>query len=367
MHILDSRTARILATICVFIAVAAFLYGIRDTLVVFLFAIFFAYLLEPLVSRIEATRLARHSRGLAIVEAYLCLVVGLGGTGFLLGPSLLRDSRHLGQSLPSLLDNLGSGKIVWQVGSKHGWSYETQVQLAHLMEAHRAEILGWIAHLGAQVAQFLTNIVWLALIPILAIFFLHDGREFAQNFIGVFDRGAERRLLRSILNDLDRLLARFIFAQILVGACSFCAYALVLTVMRFPYALALALAGGIMEFIPVVGPLVAAGAILGVGFLSAYSPLWAVLIFLATWRVSLDYGLTPRIMGHGLELHPLVAIAAVLMGAELGGILGVYLSIPIAATLRVIWNNWKYYSSGLPQNSQAKKPVEVSPRGRAVR
>ena len=365
MQIFDARAARILTTICVFVAAAAFLYGVRDTLVLFLFAIFFAYLLQPLVSRIEATRLARGSRGLAIAEAYVCLFVVLGGLGILFGPRLVRDTRLLLQSFPSLLDNLASGKIVWQVGSKHGWSYETQMQIARLMEAHRSEILAWVTHIGSQAAQFLTNIVWLALIPILAIFFLHDGAQFAQNLIETVDRGAERRLLRGIVADLDRVLARFIFAQILVAGCSLAAYGIFLTAMRFPYSLALAVAGGVMEFIPVVGPLLAAGVILGVGFLSAFSPLWAVALFLGIWRLCLDYGLSPHIMGQGLELHPLVAIAAVLMGAELGGVLGVYLSIPIAAAVRVVWSNWQYYTSAR-SIAQSKRPTEISNRERAA-
>ncbi len=360
MQLFDARAARVLATICAFVAVGAFLYGVRRTLVLFLFAIFFAYLLEPVVSRIQSWPVSRASRGLAIAETYLCLGVLIGALIVIFGPRLADDSRALTQSLPALLEKVASGKIVWQFGSKHGWSYETQSRLEQFIAAHRGEILDWFTQLGATVAQSLENAVWLVLIPILAAFFLKDGGRFAQAFIDTFDRRDQRRLLRGIVEDLDRMLARFILTQLALAVISMAAYTGFLTAMHYPYALVLGLAGGIMEFIPVAGALMAAVAIIGVGLLTAYSPLWAVLLFLGVWRLCQDYVVSPRLFGRGLKLHPLVAIAAVLMGGELGGILGVYLSIPLAATIRLLWTRWQNF---VPESDIAaqRKLAEISP------
>jgi predicted PurR-regulated permease PerM len=361
VHIFDVRAARVLTTITAFIAIAAFLYGVRHTLVLFIFAIFFAYLVEPLVTRIERSPLARGSRALAIAEAYLCVAAVLSALSVFFGPRLVEDTHRLVTTLPNLLENVASGKIVWQLGSKHNWSYDTQYRIEQFIAAHRDVIMNWIGKVGAQTAQFLTNIVWVALIPILAVFFLADGGKFAGHFIEIFDRRDQRRLLRCIVQDLDKMLARFIFSQILIASLSLCAYGITLTVLSYPYSLALAVAGGIMEFVPVAGPLLATAAILGVGFLAGFSKLWVVVLFLAIWRICQDYIIAPRVMGHGLELHPLAAIAAVLMGAELGGILGVYLSIPIAAAIRVIWNRWQDFSD---THEQAERTAlaEVPPR-----
>lgn len=369
MQLFDSRTARILSTVCIFIAVAAFLYGIRDTLVLFLFAIFFGYLLDPLVTRIQNSPLARHSRGLAIAETYIVLGCGLALLTFFFGPQLAKDTRSLLQSLPNLLENVTSGKIVWQLGSKHGWSYETQLHIEQLISSHRQEILNWIGQLGAEAAHFLANALWFVLVPILAVFFLTDGRHFAQKLIDTFDRRDQRRLLREVIDDLDGMLARFIFSQILMGGCAIVAYSSFLLLVRFPYALALGVGGGILEFIPVVGPLVAAGIILGVGFLTGFSPLWAVLLFLGAWRLCADYAISPHIYGRGLKMHPLAAIAAVLMGGELGGILGVYLAIPIAAAIRVIWDRWRSYNDAMDSadTSNVAEMSPVSPRKTALR
>jgi predicted PurR-regulated permease PerM len=109
-----------------------------------------------------------------------------------------------------------------------------------------------------------------------------------------------------------------------------------------------------MEFIPIIGPLVAAIAILGVGFLANYSHLVLLAILLGGWRVMQDYFNSPRIMGRKLKMHPLAAIFAVLVGGEIAGVIGVYLSIPIMAALRILWKRWSTYSDSTASATAAR-------------
>jgi predicted PurR-regulated permease PerM len=345
MSVFDPRTAKVLATISAFVAVAAFIYGVRHSLVIILFAVLFAYLLEPVVLRMQTSRLARGSRSLAILETYLVIVTVLAVLGIVFGPRVAEDTRHLTQTLPSLLDRVTSGKIVWQFGSRHGWSSETQLRLEQFIATHQATILGWSGQIGTAIAKSLQNIVWVVLVPILAIFFLRDGRHLAETFLATFDEESQRRFLRGIINDLDEILARFIRAQLTLAGISLVVYCSVFALLRFPYALVLGIAAGAMEFIPVVGPLAAAVAIVSVGFLLAYPHLLMMVLFFAIWRVVLDYVISPRVMGGSLEMHPLAVIVAVLMGGELGGVLGVYLSIPMAAVIRMLWRRWQKHSA----------------------
>ena len=341
----DPRTAKVLATICAFVAIAALLVGVRHTLVVILFAVLFAYLLEPLVFRIQNSPLARQSRPLAILGTYLAIAIAVGLLILLFGPRVAADAQHFTQSLPGLLEKVTTGKIVWQFGSRHGWSYDTQLKIEQFIAEHQDTILAWTGQVGTAVAKSLQNLMWVVLVPILAIFFLRDGRQFAESFLHIFDENGRRRFWRGVFHDLDEMLAYFIRAQMVLAAISLVAYSTVLTLMHFPYALVLGLAAGVMEFIPVVGPLAAAVAIVGVGFLTAYRHLLAIVLFLAIWRVVQDYFTVPRVMGSRLRLHPLAAIVAVLMGGELGGVLGVYLSIPAAAAMRIVWLRWQKYAA----------------------
>ena len=72
---------------------------------------------------------------------------------------------------------------------------------------------------------------------------------------------------------------------------------------------------------------------------------WLVLIiFLGVWRLIQDYVSSPRIMGQSMELHPLAAIFGVMAGGEVAGILGIFLSIPVMASLRILFRRWRLYA-----------------------
>jgi predicted PurR-regulated permease PerM len=96
-----------------------------------------------------------------------------------------------------------------------------------------------------------------------------------------------------------------------------------------------------LEFIPVVGPVVGAIVILGVAFLSGYHHLLWIFTFLLIWRGIQDYVTSPRIMSGTLELHPLAVLFGVLAGGEVAGVIGVFLSIPVLATLRILFHTWQ--------------------------
>jgi predicted PurR-regulated permease PerM len=106
----------------------------------------------------------------------------------------------------------------------------------------------------------------------------------------------------------------------------------------------LGVAGGMMEFVPVVGPLVAGLVIISVAVLMGYPHVLLLLLLLLAWRMVQDYVVSPRILGRSMELHPLAAIFGVLAGGEIAGVLGVYLSIPIMASLRIVWRRWRLYA-----------------------
>ena len=85
--------------------------------------------------------------------------------------------------------------------------------------------------------------------------------------------------------------------------------------------------------------MIAAGTIVTVGLLGHSHWIW-MLILLCVWRILMDYWISPRVMGHELEIHPLLAIFTVMVGGAVGGIIGIYLSIPLVATLRVIYRGF---------------------------
>ncbi len=185
---------------------------------------------------------------------------------------------------------------------------------------------------------------WLFIVvPILSIFFLKDGRAFGELLLSLVQSRPQRELLEGVLNDLNQMLAHFIRAQLTLAALTLVAYSAFLGAIRVPYALVLGTTGGLLEFIPVVGPLAAAIIIMSVALLLTYKHWIVLLVFLGLWRLLQDYVTSPRIMGKSMELHPLAAIFGVMAGGEIAGILGIFLSIPVMASLRIVFRRWRLY------------------------
>jgi predicted PurR-regulated permease PerM len=85
--------------------------------------------------------------------------------------------------------------------------------------------------------------------------------------------------------------------------------------------------------------MISAVTIVSVGALTHAHWIW-MLVLLLFWRVLMDYLIAPRVMGHELEIHPLLAIFTLMVGGAIGGIVGIYLSVPLVATLRVVYRRF---------------------------
>src|SRR5580700_9130777 len=285
MPVADARTARVLITVLLFALGLGFLYVARQTLMAFLFAIFFAYLMSPLVSNLEKLL---HGRVRAIAVIYL-LLLGLVVVFFIsMGPRIGRESARLGQSLPALA-RLSSGQIAEQLGQEHGWNSRMVELLRDYLASHSDEIEQLAKNVGLRLAEVAKQAWLLAIVPLLSIFFLKDGRAFSEVLLALVQSRPQRELLQGVLSDLNQMLAHFIRAQLTLAALTFVAYSVVLGAMRVPYALVLGTIGGMLEFVPVVGPLTAAVTIISVSLLMGYQHWVALIVFLGVWRLVQDY------------------------------------------------------------------------------
>ncbi len=318
-----------------------FLYVARATLMAFLFAIFFAYLMSPVVNRLE--KILR-GRGRAIAVIYVLLIALVVVFFVAVGPKVTREGARLGQSLPGLLTQLSSGQIAQQLGAEHGWSKTSTDVVQAFLVSHSDEITQLAQRVGLRIADVAKQAWLFVVVPLLSIFFLRDGRAFSDFLLGNVHSRPQREFLENVLNDLNQMLAHFIRAQLTLAGLTLVMYSAFLGIMGVPYALVLGTIGGVLEFVPVVGPLAGALMIVSVALLTSY-PHWLVLIILlGVWRLLQDYVSSPHIMGESMELHPLAAIFGVMAGAEVAGILGIYLSIPVMAGLRIVFRRWTLYA-----------------------
>src|SRR5277367_3870268 len=350
----DRKTASNLLTILLFAMILAVVYVAGTVIVIFSFAILFAYLINPIVRFLQRHSLFfKNLRGPHVLEAYLALIVFTAVLSHGLFPHFRKNAGQLLAAVPTMTDRVASGEIASNLGNNLGWADEQADQIRTFLQRHRANVEG----AAAKIEQFApAALAGFVVIPILAIFFLSDGENLANQVVHLVSTKENQAAVRSLADGLHVMLQRYIRAKVILGGLSLLYCLIAMLLLGFPNAIVLGVLAGILEFIPVAGWMSAAVIIVTAGALSHSHWIW-MLALLFVWRVLMDYGISPRVMGHELEIHPLLAIFTVMVGGAVGGIVGIYLSIPLVAALRVIYRRF----ASLPGGATVPSSIVDSP------
>jgi predicted PurR-regulated permease PerM len=340
------QTRAILRVLLILLSVALLLwvlYRLTAVILLVVLSIFFAYLVAPLVDLVQRPlRIGGRDRviprGLAIAIVYVVLFVGIGLAIYLLIP-------QLGAQFPEFKQQAA---VYYQKIRGSTESVNRYLRQRRMPEGAAQYVDSLLARAGdlftlavERIVGWVIFIPWLVLIPILSFFLLKDADAFRRSFLAMLPRGRLRWRGDEFFQDVNSTLAAYIRAQLtaclLIGILCTIGFALI----GLPSPLVLGLIAGMLEFVPLVGPLVVAIiaallALLHSGFAAAF----IVLVFLGVLRVVQDYVIYPRIIGTGIHLHPLAVILAILAGAEIAGVAGIFLAIPVIAVLTVTYRHW---------------------------
>jgi predicted PurR-regulated permease PerM len=360
---------RVIMIVLIVVLTLWIIVKLTGVILLLILSIFFAYFVSPLVAllcrplRIAARKVAI-PRTLAIILSYLIIVAAIVVGIYLLAPSL-------GSQFPEFTEQ---ARVYWTaVGAKtQGWVeyFRSHRMPGPLLDAINGAIPSVIEKVSqtvsvvlASIAGWVIYIPWLILIPILSFFFLKDAETFRRSALQMLPRGRWRWRGDEFFQDINSTLAAYIRAQLTACLIIGIICTLGFTVLGLPSPLVLGVIAGVFEFIPLVGPLAVAIVAALVAMLHA-GPFAAflVLAFLAVLRIAQDYFIYPRLIGQGIHLHPLAVIIAILSGAELAGVAGIFLAIPVVAILTVSYRHWLEHrgSEGLADLLEAT-PAETSP------
>ena len=330
-------------------------------------AIFFAYLVAPLVELVRRPfgfrgHLRVMPRGIAIGIVYLVIFGSLTLTIYIATPVLNDQFTQLSQQAPNYRNAAWArfGRIRDAYNRRFPENVRKEINEKVLDQAEpigQSALAGLIAILLALVGY----LPWLILIPILAFFILKDVDQFRVTALRMFPSGRWRWRADDFFQDLNQTLAAYtratLIACLLIGTVCTIGFWLI----GLPYALLLGVLAGLCEFIPLVGPLTVALIVTPIAGYYSFNKGIGVLIFLLVLRLVHDYVTYPRIIGRGIHLHPLAIILAILAGAELGGVAGIFLAIPVVAMFSVAHQNWvEHRGSGLVAEILVANAPEVA-------
>jgi predicted PurR-regulated permease PerM len=342
----DRRAARYVWTAAVVIAGLYLVYLVRKTLFVFVLALLFAYLLSPLVNLLDRFLPGKRTRTLALALAYIIFVGAVVVLAIQIGSRIVVEARELVKDLP--------GRIAaWQTPDPELPPWLDHARLELLAKAKNeittraGDLIGALPQAGLKFLTVASDLIYVVLIPILSFFFLKDGHLMRDHILDLVDVGPRRVLLDDVLADVHLLLAHYMRALVLLSAATFTAYSIAFAIIGVPYGILLAALAGMLEFIPTVGPLSAGLCILLVAVIGG-APVAGVVIFVIAYRIFQDYILSPHLMRQGVELHPLLLLFGVFAGAEVAGVAGTILSVPVLAMVRILYLSMRKARVGSP-------------------
>jgi predicted PurR-regulated permease PerM len=313
-----------------------FLGRVRSVSVILIGATFFTYVIYPLVKRLNE----RMPLVWSIVTVYfgIALVAGFGIA--VVVPALATDLQTLVKSSPEIVHNAQAfvadpnnpilARLPESVRTYLATLPEEVVKLAQRYAGDAAQRA--VEFLLSTVALIATVVV----IPVISIYLMMEWPGILAALIGALPPGS-RVKTRSVLHDIDRVLGGFIRGQFTVGATIGACITVVLLVMHVKYAVLIGVAAGLFDIIPYVGAIVAFVPSVLLAFFNdgLQHAVIIAIAFVVIFQLE-GHVIAPKIVSDSVGLSPLMVIVSILIGGELGGIAGMFLSVPIAAMLRVI-------------------------------
>lgn len=318
---------------------AAFVvYRAGDIVRPFLWAAILGYILLPVVRAFEH-RLTNH-RGLAAGIVFIVVLLVIAGGVRFLAPLAVEQAQMFQRSLPTLIANGQNtlAETLDQVGAEDlvpivfGPVASAPIEVTRSVATMAVPFIVGFSHFLLEFLVFL----------IATFFFLRDWPRLID-WIRRLVPPASRHELLPLGEEVSILLSRYVRGQLLLVAVMATATTMGLTLFGVPFSLLLGLVTGVLEVIPIIGP-ITAGAIACLVALGNPNPFgWSQLVYVGAIAVMYtvlrhaeDYFVIPLVIGRIVRLHPALVIFALLSGGAVFGLLGVVLAVPVAATLRLV-------------------------------
>jgi len=339
------RHWRLISFILGIIIIFWLLYALRSAILPFVLGLAFAYLLMPVISWVEK-RLPRQGKWLQTKRVSLIIltfIIILGVVGFFsyfIVTAVINAFLVLVENAPQYISAGLRTLQDWAEVFRQQFPPEMQQQIDQLILDAGTAVGNAIRGVFARGISFIPTTLSLAFgffsLPIFLFYIMKDAEKLKSGFYSAFSPWVAEHT-RNIISIIERVLGRYIRAQLLLGF--FVAYLCLvgLLILRIDFAPALAAFAGVTELIPILGPWIGgAAAVIVTLAVAPGKAIWVALLFLIVQLVENSL-LVPRIQGGYLRIHPALLVVLLVLGAYIAGFWGIILAAPLTATIVEIY------------------------------
>jgi predicted PurR-regulated permease PerM len=292
-------------------------------------AVFLALALNPAVEWLLGRGVPR--RGLAVGITFVAALLVIAALAATIVPTVVDQVNDFVDAVPGYVEDLTAGR--GRLGFLERDYHITERVRDALSEGGASKVLGLSGTAVAVTKGVVTAVVAVLTIAFLTFFMLLEGPKWVERLYSLLPEEKQSRW-RGIGDQIYRTVGGYVTGNLLISLIAGIASTGVLTILGVPYALALGLLVAILDLIPL------AGAVSTVAFLDSVQSGIIVLIFFIVYQQLENHVLQPIVYGRTVQLSPLAVLIAVLIGAELAGVVGALAAIPVAGTIQVILVDW---------------------------
>ncbi len=336
--IINSRVFLKLLTIIIPLAfiLALNIPVIRYAFSIIVISFIVSYILSPAVKYLVKNKMNKKAATLFLIFMFLVIFVAIVS---ILIPSIIMETTGAQkefETISELIKNIES-EISQFTKNKDSifLIQELYSNIQNFVSTSLIVLLNYIMSIGE-------NIVGLSVVPVITYYIIVDGEELIGIILKFFPV-VVRNSIKLFWKDIDKVLRRYIYSQFLLSAFVFIFTFAALYVLNIKYALLLSILNGIFNIIPIFGPIIGTVPALLIAFImSPYKALYVFIAYFIIQQVEADV-IAPKITGETINIHPVVVIILILIGQKIGGVFGMIVCVPIAAIVKIIYEDINYY------------------------
>jgi predicted PurR-regulated permease PerM len=348
---LDFRTlARVFFSVAALGALLYLLYLVRSVVLLVFVSAFLAVALGPAVDAFARRRLPR---GLSILLVYLLIVAAIFGVGLLVVPPVVSQVNALANDIPSYLQDLRENDTFREYDDKYDITTKLEDQAKEL-PSRLGDAAGALRSVTVGVFSALVQLVT---VLTMTFFFLLDGRRVVDFLLRARGPAREPRY-RRVADSIYRSTSGYVAGNLLISVIAGTVAYVTMLILDVPFRVPLAVLMAFLDLIPLVGATIGGVAI---GIVTAFNDfptdtiVWVIVFVL--YQQAENNLLQPLIYRRTVDVHPLIVIAGILIGASVLGVLGALIAIPVAAAVQVVIRDaWAHRNQQTPPALAVETP-----------
>jgi predicted PurR-regulated permease PerM len=320
-----------------------------------LIAVAVVYLLNPLVSALERRGVPRVAGAGIVYVLFLCIVALVVS---LLVPLV---TRQISQVIVHFPDYLADGQAwVRRVAARFGQEPDFRLDAEQVRQwlsagENRQVVTRYLTGLRSVTTSVISGLIIFVVGPVMAFYLLVDLPRLQRGAMALIPPG-RRGEIQGLMERIGQAVGGFFRGQLLVALFVGVASSIGLWAIKLPFWLLVGIVAGVFNLVPLVGPFIGGGLAVIIALVSGQplKALWAALILLGVQQID-NHLISPNVMGRTVQLHPVVVMLALLVGASFAGLFGMLVIVPLVAVAKIvflfIWSKYVDYGDELTQGS----------------